>query len=549
MEQGQTVREAWKDFKRLKNEPALLIAIILIVVFVVVFTIYPLLKVIFEPKASDYASLFINPRWIGAIENSLFMTLISTLTCTAVAFLFAYVITRLQVPCKGLFRFIALLPIVSPPFIVALSYIILFGRSGLITYELLGMNVNIYGWSGLWVVQTVTFFPYAYAVIYGVLQSTPPNLEYAAYNMGATRWQVFRDIVFPLCRPGIAGGALIAAMSVITDFGNPMVIGGGMVLLPTEAYGQIGQAQLQPAAALATALLVPVLMLFIVNRIWVGKRSYVTITGKEGYLEPYPISRKVKWLLFSLCILFSLFVLLVYGMLFYGSFAKLIGIDWTFTLKNFDYVFMKWEQIWNSVEYAFLSAVFAAAVAAVLAYIVQRKRIGINKGLDFIAVLPGAIPGMFLAIGYIMAFNVPPLKLTGTAAIIVIALLFWNLPTCYSASTAGLAQMGNSVEEAALNLGANSFKSFRDIMLPLLKAPFLSGLVLSFLRSITCLSIVIFLYTSKTVVGTVSIMNLVNQNNWGAAAAFTVVLISIAFIVLGIAQWVMKKMGIELKIL
>src|SRR5665648_778662 len=185
---------------------------------------------------------------------------------------------------------------------------------------------------------------------YGVLQSTPPNLEYAAYNMGATRWQVFRDIVFPLCRPGIAGGALIAAMSVITDFGNPMVIGGGMVLLPTEAYGQIGQAQLQPAAALATALLVPVLMLFIVNRIWVGKRSYVTITGKEGYLEPYPISRKVKWLLFSLCMLFSLFVLLVYGMLFYGSFAKLIGIDWTFTLKNFDYVFMKWKQIWNSVE-------------------------------------------------------------------------------------------------------------------------------------------------------------------------------------------------------
>ncbi|MFA9379646.1 MAG: ABC transporter permease, partial [Acetanaerobacterium sp.] len=426
MKYGGSLREALTNMKRFKNEPLLLVVIILIVGFALLFTVYPVIKVLLTPDGSDFANLFISTRWRTAIKNSLFMTFWSTLSCTAVAFLFAYVIARLDVPCKKLLRFITLLPIVSPPFIVALSYIILFGRQGLITKDLLGLSVSIYGKLGLFVVQTVTFFPYAYAVIYGVLRSVSTNLEYAAYNMGATRWQVFRDVVFPLCRPGIAGGALIAAMNVITDFGNPMIIGGGMALLPTEAYAQIGQAQFKPAAALATALLVPVLMLFVVNRFWVGKRSYVVITGKETSLTPYPISKAIKWLLFSLCMAFTIFVLLVYGTLFYGSFAKLIGIDWTFTLKNYTYVFTKGNQVLNSIAFAFLSAFSAAVIAIVLSYIVQRKQVGFNKALDFIAILPGAIPGMFLAIGYVMAFNVPPVKLTGSAAIIVIALLFWN---------------------------------------------------------------------------------------------------------------------------
>jgi iron(III) transport system permease protein len=534
--------------KRLKNEPLLLVVILLIIAFALIFTINPIIQVVLKPGTADYVKLLTSKRWFGAILNSMFMTLVSTLSCTAIAFLFAYVITRLEVPCKRIFRFVTLLPIVSPPFIVALSYIILFGRQGFITKDLLGLNVNIYGKFGLWMVQTITFFPYAYAVLRGVLRSIPPTLEYAAYNMGASRWRAFKDVIFPLCRPGIAGGALVAAMSIITDFGNPMIIGGGMALLPTEAYAQIGQARMQPAAALATALLVPVLALFLVNRFWVGKRSYITITGKESSLTQHPIPKSVKWALFGLCTVFSALVLLVYGTLLYGSFAKLVGVDWSFTLKNYNFVWNKWDQVWNSMKFALLSSTLASVVAIVLAYIVQKKQIGINKTLDFIAVLPGAIPGMFLAIGYVMAFNVPPIKLTGTGTIIVIALLFWNLPTCYSAATAGLLQIGNSIEDAALNLGASSFRSFRDIILPLLKVPFLMGFVLSFLRSTTCLSIVIFLYTPKTVVGTISIMNLVNQNNRGSAAAFTVVLVTIAFSVLGIIKRVLKKQDVDLEI-
>lgn len=549
MASGTSIRESAKEMRRLKNEPLLLLAIIAIILFVGFFVVYPVVRVITFPSLQDYAQLFGKARWFKAVKNSLYMTLISTLSCTAVAFLFAYVIARLDVPCKGLFRFVTLLPIVSPPFIVALSYILLFGVQGIVTKGLLGLQVDIYGRMGLWIVQTVTFFPYAYSVIYGVIRSISTNLEYAAYNMGATRWQVFRDVFFPLCRPGIAGGALIAAINVLTDFGNPMMIGGDLALLPTEAYMQIsGWYDMKTASVLAVALLVPAMAIFLVNRFWVGKRSYVTITGKEISLNPFPVPQWVKWGLFSLTMLISLFILLVYGTLCYGAFTKAWGYDWSFTLENIQYVFLKGRQIWNSIRYGLLSSLGAAFLAMVLAYIVQKKQVGLNKALDFLAILPGAIPGMFLGIGFVMAFNGKPLELTGTSTIMVLALLFWNIPTCYSAATAGLQQIGNSVEDAALNLGANSFRSFKDVIIPLLKAPFLSGFVLSFLRSVTCLSVVIFLYAPSTTVGTISVMVLVQSGQWGEAAAFTMILIAIAFSVLRLAQYVLGKQGIKLEL-
>lgn len=251
---------------------------------------------------------------------------------------------------------------------------------------------------------------------------------------------------------------------------------------------------------------------------------------------------------FSLTMFISLFILLVYGTLCYGAFTKAWGYDWSFTLENIQYVFLKGRQIWNSIRYGFLSSLGAAFLAMVLAYIVQKKQVGLNKALDFLAILPGAIPGMFLGIGFVMAFNGKPLELTGTSTIMVLALLFWNIPTCYSAATAGLQQIGNSVEDAALNLGANSFRSFKDVIIPLLKAPFLSGFVLSFLRSVTCLSVVIFLYAPSTTVGTISVMVLVQSGQWGEAAAFTMILIAIAFSVLRLAQYVLGKQGIKLEL-
>lgn len=541
--------EKMKELKRLKNEPLLLIVILLIVAFTAYFVISPVLQLITIAAPADYKILVETPRWVRALGNSLWMMLISTLSCTAVAFVFAYTLTRLDVPFKKFFRFITMLPIVSPPFIVALSYILLFGVQGIITKQLLGLQVDIYGRFGLWIVQTITFFPYAFSVIYGVMGKISTNLEYAAYNMGASRWKVFKDVLLPLCRPGIAGGALMAAIQVLTDFANPMMIGGDLALLPTEAYMQVvGWYDMKTAAILATLLLVPSFAIFFIQRFWVGRRSYVTVTGKEISLHPYAPHPVVKWGMFGLCCFISLFVLLVYGTLLYGSFTKAIGYDWSLTFSNYQYVWGKFSQIWNSIRFSAISALCAALLGMILAYIVQKKPVGINGLLDFLAVLPSAVPGMFLGLSYVIAFNSPPLKLTNTSAIMVLALMFWNLPTCYSASNAGIQQISNSVEDAALNLGANSFRSFKDVILPLLRIPFLSGFVLSFLRSVTCLSVIIFIYSPATATGTTSILGLVSYGQWGAAAAFTVVLIGIAFAVLYTAEYFLNKRGASLNL-
>ncbi|MDL2258697.1 iron ABC transporter permease [Eubacteriales bacterium OttesenSCG-928-K08] len=541
--------ERINEMKRLKNEPLLLIAIILIVAFTIYFVISPVFQLVTIASPSDYSILVETPRWVRALGNSLLMMVLSTVSCTAVAFAFAYTMTRLDVPLKKFFRFITMLPIVSPPFIVALSYILLFGVQGIITKQLLGLQVDIYGRLGLWIVQTITFFPYAFSVIYGVMGKVSTNLEYAAYNMGASRWRVFKDVLWPLCRPGVAGGALMAAIQVLTDFANPMMIGGDLALLPTEAYMQVvGWYDMKTAAILATLLLVPSLAIFFIQRFWVGRRSYVTVTGKEISLKPYEPHKLVKWGMFAFCCFISLFVVTVYGTLLYGSFTKAIGYDWSLTFSNYSYVWGKWQQIWNSIKFSTISALFAALLGMILAYIVQKKSVGINGFLDFLAVLPSAIPGMFLGLSYVIAFNSPPLKLTNTSAIMVLALLFWNLPTCYSASNAGIQQIGNSVEDAALNLGANSFRSFKDVILPLLKIPFLSGFVLSFLRSVTCLSVIIFIYSPSTATGTTSILGLVSYGQWGAAAACTVVLIAIAFTVLYVAEYFLNKRGASLNI-
>lgn len=541
---SSTVKDTWSEIKRLRKDPVLALGVVAIIVITCFFVILPILKVLSFTRPEDYLKLFTFSRWYHAAWNSLFMTVISTVSCTVIAFVFAYTITRLKVPCKGLFKFITILPIVSPPFIVALSYILLFGRQGIISKYVLHVNIDVYGWHGLWLVQTMTFFPYAYAVIHGVLKSTSTNLEYAAYNLGASHWQVFKQVFLPLCRPGIAGGALITAMNVLADFGNPMIIAGNFTVLPTEAYMQMsGMFDLNSAAVLSTALLVPALGLFVWNRAWVGKRSYVSVTGKETSLEHFPLPFAVKWGLFAFCMLVTLIVLAVYGVLFYGAFTKTWGFDWSFTLQNLLYVEAKGREIFNSLKFALLASIAAGFFALPLAYIVQRKRVGINRLLDFLAILPGAVPGVFLGLGFAMAFNEKPLLLSGTSLIMVLALMFWNLPTCYSASLAGLQQISGALEEASLNLGANNFTTFRKIVLPLLKGPFISGIVVSFLRSVTCLSVIIFIYSAKTSVGTVSILGLVQNGAWGSASAFTVVLISIAFVVLLLAQFFLKKQG------
>jgi iron(III) transport system permease protein len=533
---------------KIKHEPFLFLTLFMVVSTAVLLILYPLLRVILYPKAGEYAGFFLNRRWIEALRNSVVMMLLSMLTCTVMAFLFAYGIVRLRLPGQKIFRFITLLPVVSPPFIVALSYILLFGTQGLITKRMLGITFNIYGWQGLWAVQTISFFPYAYAVIQGVMDNIAPNMEYAARNLGAPRFRAFWDVFFPLCRPGIAGGAMMAAINVLADFGNPSMIAGNFRLLPTEAYMQMaGWYNMSGAAVLSTILLLPTFSLFIINRYWLGKRSYTTLTGKETFLPPLESAPAIKWIVFSGCLLVSVFVLLVYGILLVGAFSKTWGYDWSLDFSSFVYVWKKRNLIANSLRYAFFSAVLASVIALALAWLVERGVFRLKKMLDFIAVLPGAVPGVFLGLGFAIALGPPPFRLASSSLIMILALAVWNIPTCYSADSAGFQQIGGSIEQASKNLGASSGRTIRDILFPILYKTLLSGFMLSFLRSMTCLSVVIFIYGVSTTVSTVSILSLVNSGDWSGAAAFTVVIITIAFTVMGFSELLNKLIVVSHK--
>jgi len=457
------------------------------------------------------------------------MATISTVSATVVGFLFAYAMTRVDMPGKRFFRGVVILQLISLPFTVGLSFVMLFGRRGLITYGLLGRPFEIYGWHGLWAVQTLTFFPLAYLVMIGVLKSIDPALEYAARNLGAGSACVFKDVVLPLSIPGVASAALLVAMNVLGDFGNPALIAGDFSVIATEAYMQIvGWGDFKMAAVLCNILFLPVFSLFIAQKYWVSRKLYVTVTGAPTQLEIKKPSRLVKWTLFAFCSAISLVIVLIYASIGLGAFAKTWGVNYSFTLEHLqDVTFQGIPAVRNALIFSLCSG-FACAILGVLdAYVIFRKRMPGRHILDFISTLPAAVPGFLLGIGYILSFNTPPLVLTATAYIIVLNNIVRDLPTGYQAGMAGIQQIDASIEEASTNLGAGTFQTLRNIVVPLLKSAFGAGFIYAFIKCMTTVSAVIFLITPEWNLPSPIILGLAGHGYWGQAAALSAILLAI----------------------
>src|SRR3990172_4879519 len=242
---------------RMMADPGLVVAFAAVGALLVLFVLYPAVRVLIYPRLAHYLAVPDTPRWLQAARNSLLMMVLSTLTATTVGFLYAFAISRRDMPLRRLFQTLSVLPLFAPPFMVAFSYILMFGLQG------------------LWLVQTVAFFPFAALVIGAVLEQISPTVEYAALNLGATEGGVIRTVLFPLARPGVAAAALVVAISVLADFGNAVVIAGGFPLLATEAWFRIeGLADLKGAAVAVALLIVPTMILFLLERYWVGQRTY-----------------------------------------------------------------------------------------------------------------------------------------------------------------------------------------------------------------------------------------------------------------------------------
>ena len=511
---GQTVR----DLRQLKGEPLLAAAIAGIFALLCLFILYPLARVLTVSVFPDGAlSLRLYREFLGswfirqALWNSLLIGCLTALGGTAVGFLFAFTLTRTDIPGKRILALAAILPIISPPFVSALSIILLFGNNGLITRQLLGFqDVALYGFRGLLVAQIFTFFPVAYLTLRGILESLGGTLEDAATNLGATRWKAFRRVTFPLCLPGIASALLVLFIESIADFGNPLILGGsGFPILSVQVYLQVtGMYDLPGGAALAVILLVPSVITFLVQRYWVARKRYVTVTGKPTRAVIRAVSPGMRRILFGACVAVALFVLLFYATILVGAFSRAWGVDHRPTLRNFGYVFSVGAQaIVDTLIIAVTSSPLAGLLGMAIAFLVTRRRFPGRRVMEFVSILNFAVPGTVIGIGYILAFNQRPLLLTGTAAILIANFLFRYIPVGIQSGMAGMRQIDPAIEEAATNLGASTQTTFRRITLPLLVPAFFSGLVFSFVRSMTAISAAIFLVSADWSLMTVQILS------------------------------------------
>lgn len=541
------------EWRRLSGDPILLLVILLIFASLAVFILFPLVEVLvtsLRDRAGNwtlapYSGIFSSWFLRQAFVNSMLLGVATAVLGTLVGFLFAFTVSRTDIPFKKLLHLIAIVPIVSPPFIGAMAVIMLFGNNGLISVQLLGMrNVQIFGFHSLLFAQVITFFPVAYITLKGVLDSISPTLEDAAMDLGGSRWKVFSRVTLPLTVPGIASAMLVLFIETLADFGNPLILAGSQFpVLSVQAYLEItGMFNLARGAALAVILLIPAMSAFILQKYWVSRKQYVTITGKPTSSTIKLVSPFAKWVLFGLCVLVAATVVLLYATILWGAFARVWGHDSSFTLNHFRYVFgVGFKAVRDTLLIAGVSTPVSGVLGMVIAFLVVRRRFPGKRMMEFTSMLSFAVPGTVIGIGYILAFNSRPLLLTGTFAILALNFIFRYIPVGIQSGVAILRQVDPAIEEAAVDLGADSKTSFRKVTLPLMVPAFFSGLVFAFVRAMTAVSAAIFLVSARWHLMTVQIMAQVESGRLGAAAAFSVILVGIILIAMAMIRFILVK--------
>jgi len=543
--------------RRLRREPVLLVAVQAAVVALTMFVLWPLAQVFIEGFKAEYATesfslvqfeKLLQPMVVRATKNTMLIGVISASLSTLVGTLVAYTLTLTDVPWKRWLRNLVVLPLVSPPFAVSFAIILLFGRRGVITYDLLGITkYNIYGPQGIVFVQLISSIPLAVLITSAVFASMSRDLEEAAEDLGGRPLYVLRTVTFPLVMPAVLTAALLSFIGAIADFGNPMLIGGGYQMLATQAFIQmIEMYDLQLGAALAMLLIIPALAAFVLQHWITNRRSYITVTGgaRTGHIRKLP--GWLKWPLFGLCVFLAVFNVVLYGSIFVGAAVKTWGFDYTLTLRNVRGLLTSLPMLKNSLIVAVGAGLLGGVISILLAWLVGRQNFPGRGALDFSATVMQAIPGTVVGIGYIIAYNAAPYFWTGTFFIIIIAYVFRRLPVGLRTGIAAQKQIDPSLEEASLDLGASRLRTFTHVTFPLLSRAFFAGVIYIFIRAMTDLSAAVFLNAGRTQLFTVRMFRIMITGTPSEAAAFAVLLIVIIVVALGVLSKVTGKSFVDL---
>ncbi|WP_062207174.1 iron ABC transporter permease [Aureimonas sp. AU12] len=565
----------------LRGDAFVLSAIVLLLALVVTFVLYPISSLMIGAlqgfdgsfDATSFVRNIQDPQiWslacltgggnCGLAWRTVFLALATGLGTTVLGLAFALVATRTPFPFPKLLRLLTILPIITPPFVIGLALILLLGRSGIVTTaiaDVTGLEGGrwLYGMTGIWIAQMLSFTPIAFMILIGVVNGISPSMEEAAQTMRADRWRTFWTVSFPLMRPGLANAFLVGFIESMADFGNPLVLGGSHGVLSTEIFFAVVGAQNDPAraAVLALILLAFTLTAFFLQRAWLKGRNFTTVTGKGDSGRHIRLDPRLSVGVHALVLPWLVFTVAIYAMILFGGFVRTLGLDNTLTLDHFAKAFsigtaangglawtgVAWNSFWTTMKISLIAAPLTAALGLLSAYLVVRQRFAGREAFEFLLMLSFAIPGTVIGVSYVLAFNLPPIELTGTALILVVCFIFRNMPVGVRGGIAAMSQLDKSLDEASLTLGANSFTTLRRVILPLLRPAITAALVYSFVRSITSISAVIFLVSAQYNMATSYIVGLTETGEYGVAIAYSAVLILVMVLVIAAFQLIVGE--------
>ena len=536
------------------RDPALRLTVLVLWALLGLFVLYPLVSLLARVAVDggrlsmgSALAVLADPHQLRALGNSLLLAALVGVAGTALGFLFALTASRAGLGRGWLAALdaITLLPLISPPFTTAIAMIFSFGPRGLITYQLLGIKgVSVYGLASTFFSETLTYFPIAYLTLRPVLAAIDANVEDMALSLGASRAQVFRTVTLPLAIPGLANAFLLLFAASLADFATPLILAGNAFpVLPTQAYLQItGLFDLRGGAVLSFALLVPAFGVYLLQRYWVSRRYYVTVSGKSGARTA--VKTVAPWLrpvLAGACVVVAAAIAYFYLLLLYASLVVALGANHAWTWRHYHVMVTDGARaIRDTLIIAGLSMPLGGLYGVLVGYLVARKRFAARAAMEVVSMLNYALPGTIVGIAYLIAFNDPPIALTGGALVIVACYVFRYSPTGIRATVAQLQQIDPSIEEASLGLGASTATTFYRVTLPLVTPAFFAGLGVVFIRSMTAISATIFLVSIDWTLITVRILENMTELSLGPAAAFSVLVVAIVYVVIAAISRLLK---------
>jgi iron(III) transport system permease protein len=513
---------------------------------VALFLVYPLATVLItsftgEEKrfilAENYDRFFTHRYYYSSLINSLYLSTLATSGALLVGTALAFAVTRFPLPGKIFIRAAANLALLSPPFIGAYSWVVLFGRMGLVNRALstFGWTLpTIYGWRGILLVFVAQYFPFVFLLVSAALRSVDQSIEDAALSLGSPPRRAFRTAILPVITPSLTAGALLVFMGTMADFGTPMIIGEGLRTLPTLMYGEfMNELGGNPAMAstLGSLLILVNTVALMAQRYYAFRKAYNVVCIQPLMLRRISRGRRLFLAGFAYAVVGV--ALIPSATIIISSFMPTKGpvMYAGFSLQSYQIIFhMVPRAIANTFGLTALAVLLDVLLGVLVAYLLARRRSAAHALLDALIMLAYAIPGTVVGVGLIVVYNRPPVILTGTWIILLVSYFIRHLPYPVRSCTAMLQQIDIRVEEASVSLGVPPFRTFLKVTIPLMFPAILSGAALSWMTTIGELSSSILLYSGPWATMSVAIFTEVFSNHFGTASALASILIAAAFV-------------------